>query len=640
MNTTVKGKLIFLSSILMLGIFAVSAILWISTSKLSYLLNDALTQDAVSVKACYEMQVAKKYQGEAIALYIAHRKMNRVDEWRKQNAEFDKWTSHYLTLSITPDEKNAITDIQTTQTAYVQHGEALISLVKAGQMDKAAVYYDANIAPAEEHIFSSLTHLEELNTGFMDAKLGDSRKAGKEAEALGTVVPVLAALLGLWLSISIIRRIVFSIAAVSERLVQLQTGCISSLTNAVQAMEHGDLTVPAVSTTQPLEITSKDEFGVMAGTFNGMLSNVQSMIGSFAKSQQAIIALVRNLQHSAAHLASTSTTLASTAEQVGAGIEEISATTQEVAHASEQSAIGASEVAQGSSAQARALADSTAKIQDLASSAQMIAKEAGAAADAADEANQAATSGVKAVNETVAGMAAIQRKVAHSAETIQSLDEASQQIGGILGIIEGIAEQTNLLALNAAIEAARAGDSGRGFAVVAEEVRKLAERSASATKEIAVLVQTVRQHTAGAVSAMDDGTREVAKGAMLAEEAGSSLAQIQLVIDKVASRVQEINATTGRMSATSANVAKSIADVAAIVEQSSAVAEEMSSCAEEVSASVQTVAGTTVEQAAAVEEMAACAETLAEVSRDLARQVSLFHIEAETQPVLRLSKAA
>ncbi|BDI33100.1 hypothetical protein CCAX7_51510 [Capsulimonas corticalis] len=640
MITSVKGKLGFLSSIFVLGLLAVTAILWISTSKLGFLLTDALTQDAPSVRACYEMQVAKKFQGETLGLYVAHSEDKRVDLWRQQNAEFDKWLAAYLALDITPAEKSLVTDIQSNQAIYVQNGETLIAMVKNNDRNKTKAYFDQSIDPLDQHIFDDLSQLEDINTGLMATKLQVSRKATKEAETLGTIVPVVVTLIGIWLSLVIILRILSSIAAISNRLAALQTGSIRSLTLAVNAMEGGDLTVGATSSVKPLEITSKDEFGVMGGVFNAMLADTDSMIVSFGQSQNAVADLVRSLQQSAAHLASTSKVLATTAEQVGAGIEEVSATTEQVAHASEQSAIGASEVAQGSSAQARSLTIGSGKIQTLAASARTIAEEAIGAADAAAEANRAAATGAKAVNETVTGMAAIRQKVAHSADTIQSLDAASQEIGGILSIIEGIAEQTNLLALNAAIEAARAGEAGRGFAVVADEVRKLAERAGTSTKEIATLVQTVRLHTADAVRAMDDGTKEVARGTRLAEEAGASLACIEDVIGRVTKRIEEINATSGQMSRTSTEAAESIAEVASIVEQSSAAAEEMSACAEEVSASVQTVASTTVEQAAAVEEMVACAATLASISQELVEQTAQFHVGHATPTALRLSKAA
>jgi methyl-accepting chemotaxis protein len=242
-------------------------------------------------------------------------------------------------------------------------------------------------------------------------------------------------------------------------------------------------------------------------------------------------------------------------------------------------------------------------------------------------------------------MQRIRSTVAESARVIDGLGESSRQIGTIVQTIDAIAEQTNLLALNAAIEAARAGEAGRGFAVVADEVRKLAERSGAATREIGALIAEVQARTGEAVAAMEGGTREVETGAALAEEAGSALAQIQQAVATVTEGVQGIFAAASEMSSTSEQVSRSIQEVAAVVEETSAAAQEMSASAEEVSASVQTVAATTEQQTASLRGLVTSAEQMSGIAADLEAAVSRFRTEPATDETpektpLTLLKAA
>jgi twitching motility protein PilJ len=166
--------------------------------------------------------------------------------------------------------------------------------------------------------------------------------------------------------------------------------------------------------------------------------------------------------------------------------------------------------------------------------------------------------GGEAVRRTIAGMNTIRETIQDTSKRIKRLGESSQEIGNIVELIEEIAEQTNILALNASIEASRAGESSRGFAVVADEVQKLAERSAGATKKIEVLVSTIQSDTNEAVMSMERSTTDVVGGALLAENAGAALEEIEQVSHQIASLVQNISSSSKEQTSVAGAITKNM----------------------------------------------------------------------------------
>jgi methyl-accepting chemotaxis protein len=183
------------------------------------------------------------------------------------------------------------------------------------------------------------------------------------------------------------------------------------------------------------------------------------------------------------------------------------------------------------------------------------------------------------------------------------LGERSKEIGQIVDTISGIAGQTNLLALNAAIEAARAGEQGRGFAVVAEEVRKLAEQSQDAAKQIAVLIGEIQGETDRAVAAMNNGTREVKLGAEVVNASGKSFQEIAEMVTRVSGQTKEISAAIELMANGSQQIVESVKEI-----------DELSKHA---SGEAQTVSAATEEQSASMEEIASSSQALAHLAMDL-----------------------
>ncbi len=203
----------------------------------------------------------------------------------------------------------------------------------------------------------------------------------------------------------------------------------------------------------------------------------------------------------------------------------------------------------------------------MASSMTKVSGDADESAQVALRSLAAAGKGAQAVQDSIKGMNEIREQIQETSKRIKRLGESSQEIGEIVELISDITEQTNVLALNAAIQAASAGDAGRGFTVVAEEVQRLAERSAEATKQIAAIVKTIQTDTHGAVSAMEESTRGVVEGAKLSDAAGQALAEIGEVSQNLADLIDNISKATREQAESATSVADKMQDILRITEQ-------------------------------------------------------------------------
>jgi methyl-accepting chemotaxis protein len=204
----------------------------------------------------------------------------------------------------------------------------------------------------------------------------------------------------------------------------------------------------------------------------------------------------------------------------------IAATAEHLASASEQISTSASQQAMTAGSQKDQTAQVATALQEMGATVQQVSENSARAAEASRKAAETARQGGVVVEQTLLKMQVIADSVRGTAGKVEELGKRSDQIGRIVGVINDIADQTNLLALNAAIEAARAGEQGRGFAVVADEVRKLAERTTTSTKEIANMIEAVQNETRLAVQAMEAGTSQVAEGVATTQKAGEALKQI------------------------------------------------------------------------------------------------------------------
>lgn len=258
-----------------------------------------------------------------------------------------------------------------------------------------------------------------------------------------------------------------------------------------------------------------------------------------------------------------------TVEELRSLVSRINTTAELVSDASSKALVTASSLQAASEQQSREIRETGESVLRMARQIDEVSARALESVQVARQSLGASEDGSRAVNNAIAGMNGIRDQIQDTSKRIKRLGESSQQIGEIVELISDITEQTNVLALNAAIQAASAGEAGRGFTIVAEEVQRLAERSAEATKQISALIRTIQGDTQDAVAAMERSTQGVVEGARLSDEAGRALGEIGRVSTLLAELIEDFSATTSRQAASAGTVAQSIQRILLVTEQTS-----------------------------------------------------------------------
>jgi len=256
-----------------------------------------------------------------------------------------------------------------------------------------------------------------------------------------------------------------------------------------------------------------------------------------------------------------------TIEELRVLVGRINSAAAQVTSATESAAQISSRLLQAAERQSKQIQEAGASVLEMARAINDVSASAAQSVNVARQSLAAAQKGQEAVQNSIAGMNDIRDQIQETAKRIKRLGESSQEIGEIVELISDITEQTNVLALNAAIQAASAGEAGRGFTVVAEEVQRLAERSAEATKQIGAIVKTIQTDTQDAVTAMEKSTQGVVDGTKLSDAAGQALAEIGEVSRRLAALIEEISVTTHAQAQQAGKVASAMEEILAVTKQ-------------------------------------------------------------------------
>ncbi len=475
---------------------------------------------------------------------------------------------------------------------------------------------------------------------------------------LTTVLSTL--LVGLGLAWGITRGITRPIKTVTEASVQLAEGKIPDIKHSDSRDELGTMT---------------NAFGRMVGYLNGMADiaraiangdlsvevmpySDEDLLGhALAKMVESMRNVVGRVQTTALQIADASEQLAHNAAGSGQAADQVTSTLQQVAQGTAQQAEGMTKatntveqvsraingVAQGAQEQAEAAGRTATLTMQVAEIVRQVAVSAETGAEGSVASIQTASAGAETIRQAVQNMETIRDAVELIGSRVQEVSDRSNKIGAIVETIDDIAAQTNLLALNAAIEAARAGEHGKGFAVVADEVRKLAEKSAAATGEIANLIKGIQSVAADTAQATTNGVKAVAAGVEQIDHSGAALDSIVSSAETVNKLMADIAAAAEQMSGASDELVSAMETVSAVIEENTASTEEMAASSNEVIEVIETIASISEENSAAVEEVSAAAEEmnaqmgevagaaqeLDAMAKELQQVIAIFKLEAD-----------
>ncbi len=568
-NLKVVQKLTLLISVLLVAVICVGGTGYYFLGKTNDSLNEMYNEKLVAVALVVENAAhARAIEADVYAIMLttdANENKTILGDVANRDKAFDANITKVEKMPLSESVRAKIKAVRTDLDKYRSVRNKVLELAEQNKNAEAYLLFNRDAKVLSNTFTTELRNVADEIRKSAEEDNKQNEKAFSLARTLFAVVILVSILLGAVLGLLISKRI---------------TKRLNDVVVFLGILAKGDFSREISKES----LQDKSEFGTVSRAVDEMEKNIRD--------------LIRQLSNASEQLASSS--------------EELTASAEQSAQASNQVAISVTEVAQGAEKQLHLAGSANSVVQQISHAITQVASNTEVVSESAEKTADMANSGEQAIKQAVNQMQVIEKKTKDTAGVIGELEEKSKKIGQIVDVISAIAGQTNLLALNAAIEAARAGEAGRGFAVVAEEVRKLAEQSQDAAKQITGLIDEVQSKTDSAVSFMNDGKKEVEAGANVVSLAGQSFGEILTMVRDMTDQIHEISAAIEEITSGTQHVVNSVQD---IDNESKKTSEQ-----------TQTISAATEEQSASVEEIASASQHLAHMAEELQQAIRKFKI--------------
>ena len=568
-DLNVAKKLAVLISIFIIGLVTVWITGYVSLNKTNENMESMYSKNFVAVNLLSENRIhARAIESNMFSMILATEPQDiqkLQDDITKRGQQFDENLSVYEKLGLSGEEQASLKKVREDLVKYREVRKKVLELAAQNKDEDAYRLYQQQGDPLSKKFSQDLLEMSDKAKQEASATNEDSKKDFAGANITFSIIVLCVIFLGLILGVVIAKRIAIRLKQAVAFLEEISKGDFSR-------------DVPADS------LADKSEFGVLSTAVDHMNKNVRALIRKLAQAS----------------------------EQLAASSEELTANAEQSAQASNQVAGAVTAVAQGAEQQLHLANEANTAVANIAKAINQVSENTLVVSTSSEKTAETANKGGEAIRKAVQQMLIIEEKTKSTSGVIGELEAKSQQIGQIVEVIASIASQTNLLALNAAIEAARAGEAGRGFAVVAEEVRKLAEQSQEAAKQITGLINEVQEKTDNAVTYMGDSQNEVNRGAEVVKAAGDNFSAILLMVSEMTKEIHEISASLQEVTSGTQHVVTSV--------------ENIDKESQKTSEQTQNISAATEEQSATVEEIASASEHLAQMAEELQHSIRKFKV--------------